>query len=316
MPGLGMAVIVLGMVACSSQEEGEVADPVAIEVGESAIRLSELQAQLDFLASRRTPVASDSESFISDYVQRSIALIKARELGLDEDVEFQRQVENLLIGRLKQAQINMALESISVSDDEVSAYYEAHSDRYGRAAQARFALLHLPADKFADAAARTALASRLQEAQQLVSELPAGARGFGPLAMKYSEEATSRFKGGDIGWLKAGQDDYRWPEAVVSAAFRLQVGELSEIVETEDGAYLLLKTDAREAVKPTLDGRFRATLSQSLLREKRELALKDLEQEWAEGVPLQLHEDVLARLKFASPILQPSRTTEVTRSLP
>ena len=303
------------LAACSSPPEQD-DDPVAIEVGERAIRLSELQAQLDFLAERSTPVARDPGAFLTDYVERSIALSKARELGLDQEVAFRRQVENLLIGRLKQAQLDLALANVSVSDNEIAAYYDSKVNQYGRPAQSRVALLHLPTDKFTDEPKRRALHTRMQQARALAVELPATTRGFGALAMEYSEEATSRFKGGDIGWMQAGQERYRWPEPVVAAAFALDKGSLSEVIQAPDGFYLLKKIDSREPVVPALDGRFETTLRNALLREKRATTVETFEKEWAQDLPIKMHEEVLSHLEFGSPALQPQAGMELTHDLP
>ncbi|HKK17610.1 MAG TPA: peptidylprolyl isomerase, partial [Opitutales bacterium] len=165
----GLAV--LAAVVCSGCGQKEVADPdpVAIEVGERFIRLSELQAQADFLSRNKVPLASDSGAFIEHIIERSIALEKAHELGLHEDPEIQRQIENLLIGRLKQRELNLALDSVSVTEQELQEYYEANAHKYGRPAQARFALLFLPTAKFMNEEARQMQKARLEEARQLAA---------------------------------------------------------------------------------------------------------------------------------------------------
>ena len=77
-----------------------------MSVGGREIRLSELQAELDFLHQKHNPAAASREAFLESCVERQVALQKARELGLEQDMELRRQWENLLIGRLKQTQLD------------------------------------------------------------------------------------------------------------------------------------------------------------------------------------------------------------------
>lgn len=274
-------------------------DPVAIQVGEQEIRLSELQAELDFLRQKKSPAAASPEEFLDSSVERLVALEKARALGLDEDIELRRQWENLLIGRLKSSSLDEGLEDLKVTDDEIKAFYEKNKQSYARPAQVHLALLFLPVSKKSTEEGREAVRQKLEEARSIASGLPAGTRGFGAHAMTYSEEATSRFKGGDIGWLQAGETRYRWPEAVVKAGFALgEKGAISEVIGTEEGYYLLKKLDSRDAVVRSLDGRLRATLESAFLKEKRASIESRIKDDWKASSPVILHDEVLSNLEF------------------
>lgn len=316
-PSLAAVCMATLLAGCGSKEEDIVdQDPVVIEVGERTIRLSEIQSEIDFLKSRGVATVGDPEGFIAEKLRREVALQEARELGLDKDPELQRQIENLLIGRLKQQQLALALANIYASDEELEAQYEVLKHKFGRPAQARMALLFLPASKFMDSSAREALKERMLEGRELAQELPSDATGFGELAMRYSEEPTSRFKGGDVGWMETGRDTYRWPNAVVETAFALPVGEMSDVIETDTGFYLLKKTDSREASYPTMDGRFAATVEQAVRRQKRESVIEEIEQTWSEGVEITLNEDVIERLDFDLPQTETSQAAPAPLELP
>jgi parvulin-like peptidyl-prolyl isomerase len=142
----------------------------------------------------------------------------------------------------------------------------------------------------------------MEEARTIALGLPQDTRGFGEHAMTYSEEATSRFKGGDIGWLEAGTSASRWPDAVVKAGFALKNnGDTSDVIETPEGFYLLKKIDAREPTVRSLDGRLRSTLESALLKEKRSAIEVGLKQQWDESLNVRIHNDVLGALRFQSP---------------
>lgn len=281
-------------------------DPVAIMIGEREVRLSELQLEIDFLHQKRSPAAQSRESFLEPCIERLVALEQARKLGLDKDPELKRQWENLLIGKLKRTQTESLLAEAKVTDEEIKAYYESNIRKYSTPAQVHLALLFLKSSARSEQASREAVRNRLEEARAKAADLPADARGFGTEAMTWSEEPTSRFKGGDIGWLKEGESSYRWPEVVVNAGFSLkEKGAVSDVIETEDGFYLLKKLDSREAEVRSLEGRMRATIEASLLKEKRSAIETSLRDNWKADEALTVHDDVISQLKFPSGPAQP-----------
>ena len=297
-----IACVAIIVASCKRSEPTTVkpdSDPVALEVGSRKIRLSELQAEINLLRERRSPAAANLEAFLEPGIDRLVAREQARNLGLDQDVALRRQYENLLIGRLRESQIEAKLSEITVTDEEIKAHFERNLASYSRPAQCRLALLFLPVSKHTDAEARAATRARLEEARTLALELPAEPRGFGSLAMADSEEASSRFKGGDVGWLEAGASAYRWPDPVVKAGFALaNIGDISAVIEADDGYYIVKKLDARDAVVRSLDGRLRSSLEAAILQEKRTAIESSLTTEWKTSNPVTLHDDVLKSLQF------------------
>lgn len=84
---------------------------------------------------------------------------------------------------------------------------------------------------------------RLQEARKTFSELPADPqrRGFGPLAVSSSEEPNTRYQGGEVGWIVAGEDHVLLPKAVTEAVFaRKEAGLLATVLSAEGSAWLVL----------------------------------------------------------------------------
>jgi parvulin-like peptidyl-prolyl isomerase len=70
---------------------------------------------------------------------------------------------------------------------------------------------------------------------------------FGPLAARHSDDQATRYQGGVAGWVARG-GGARWDAAVVDASFALaRPGEVSPLVRTADGLYLLKLIDRRPA---------------------------------------------------------------------
>ena len=291
-------------------------DPVAIEVNDRAIRLSELQAQIDSLLESGAPITSNPERFLTGYIDRQIALHEALARGLDNDPELRRQWENLLIGRLYR-DLPMKPEEITIPEEAILQYYNEHIAEYTTHAKIRVALLRLKYDSPTDEGTRREQSQALKEAYELARELPEETKGFGSLAMRYSDEGTSRFKGGDIGWLQAGRANYRWPEAVIAAMFALGPEDLySPVIETPDACYLLKYLDGRPEVSRPLN----AQLSNAIKRKLRTAAITEqktsLATAWSEASQVEIFQDVVSRLRFTSPEYTSISFAEPGQTLP
>jgi parvulin-like peptidyl-prolyl isomerase len=90
--------------------------------------------------------------------------------------------------------------------------------------------------------ARHILVASLEEADLLRGRITAGA-DFADLALAYSLDSSTRLAGGDLGWFAQGT--LTVPE-LEAAAFALQPGELSEVIETMLGFHVLELIDMAE----------------------------------------------------------------------
>jgi parvulin-like peptidyl-prolyl isomerase len=83
--------------------------------------------------------------------------------------------------------------------------------------------------------ARHILVATQEEAEGLLARINAG-EDFGELAQLFSIDASTRPAGGDLGWFPMGY--LLWPE-IDQAAFDLEPGEVSSVVESELGYHLV-----------------------------------------------------------------------------
>ena len=97
-------------------------------------------------------------------------------------------------------------------------------------------------------------------------ELQAGA-DFASLARRYSEDAQSAAKGGDLGWVSADQFGGELAQAIETQA----VGSISKPIKTPYGYHILLVRERRQSDK-----------SEAVVREqiKRNLYAKALDEAW------------------------------------
>jgi peptidyl-prolyl cis-trans isomerase C len=124
---------------------------------------------------------------------------------------------------------------ISISDEEVEIFYEANMDQMQRpvAVHARHILIK------PESAKPEAQQAAKDEAGEILAEIRAGA-DFVELATERSQ-APSAPQGGDLGYFGPGQ----MVEPFEKAAFVLQPGETSDVVQTQFGYHVIKVEDRR-----------------------------------------------------------------------
>lgn len=111
--------------------------------------------------------------------------------------------------------------------------------------------------------ARAILVTTLETAQTVLSQVQAGS-DFATLALTFSRDLTSRAAGGDLGWFPRGV--LTVPE-VEAAAFALEPGQTSEIVESALGFHVIqvLERDSARPLSPAAAQTLRAAAFQTWL---------------------------------------------------
>ncbi len=215
-----------------------------------------------------------------DLARRQALRTTARRLGVEEDPHFQAMADDLLIARLKELHLHPRLDEASVSESEINAFYEDSIDQFRSPEQRRLAVLWFEDPRRDEP--RAVLRDRLESARALTLSDPAleaPANGFGLLAVDFSAHRPTRFEGGVLGWLTESPAD-PWRQAVARIGFSLrQPGDLSPVVESPEGLFLVRLLAVRPARSQPLGEVAPAIQRQLLQRKKAELEDAIL-QEW------------------------------------
>ncbi len=157
------------------------------------------------------------------------------------------------------------VQKITVSGRESKDYYDSHPEVFKQPGQVRASHILIKVDPGADEAQKTEARKKLEKIQ---GKLQKG-EDFAALAKEFSEGPSSA-KGGDLGYFKRGQMVKPFEEA----AFVLEPGKLSDIVETEFG-YHLIKVIDKKPAKTIAYQDVKGTLERHLKQEKlqREVSL-------------------------------------------
>jgi len=129
--------------------------------------------------------------------------------------------------------------SLSVDDGEVTRYYGNHESQYQLAKQVHARHILIKIDTAADAAKKE---ESRKKAEDLLKRIKAG-EDFAKLANEFSEDPGSGSKGGDLGYFGQG----RMTPNFEKAAFALEKGGISDLVETPFGYHIIKVEDIQEA---------------------------------------------------------------------
>lgn len=260
------------MPGCRDEAPPPAPAPLA-RVGDAVITAEDVTAEALRLRAAGQPVG-DAESVLQSLVERRAMLQEAAASEAVNTPVARRERENLLLSQWLQHTLHAEIANESVTDEELRAYYDDKAAGFMRPAMARLAILYRKPSKYGGDSSPEAISAALLDAGRAFLADPAAATregripGFGAIAAESSEDASSRYRGGDIGWLDPARGDYAWPEEVVRAGCALQVGEVSGVISADGGLYLVMKDDEREGRTSPFE-EVSATLRRRLLGEKR-----------------------------------------------
>lgn len=208
----------------------------------------------------------------SQWIERALIDLKSRvggtdafenylkSTGLNEDQLRERLQRGLIVRRLLHREV---IRRIRVSEAEMQAFFRRHPEFFVRKDQVRVRQIFVAFPRGNDAAARAEALLRIQSIQDRLSQ---GAN-FAALALEYSDD-PSKAKGGDLGYLERNQ----MIPAFADAAFALQTGEVSDIVQSRIGYHLIKMVDRRPASQMVYRNT-RTKIERTLRRNKEKAAI-------------------------------------------
>ncbi len=238
------------LVGCSRSSPPSVkapSSPVLATVGGRAIT----QADFDDEVARRRdgPSAPDAGAVLRQLIEREAMLAKAEKAGLADSAAFRHETETRLISQWLSGTLQKEREAVRVTDEELKAAYEARKDGVlHQGAQHRFAILYRRGRNVEElkAALAEAVAAFVKDSDAATHK--GRLTGFGTIAADHSEDAVSRYRGGDLGWFDADlPESSRVPQEVLLAGAALEAGKFSDPVIAGDGIYVVMKSGVRDA---------------------------------------------------------------------
>ena len=287
------ALALAGGCSCRKHESPapSVSEDVVAEVGSADITVNEVVREAE-RCHAVDQAARDTEAFLRKMVDREVLLDTARRRGLEWDPEVRRTYENLLIGCLREKELDPLLANVTITDAEIEAAYRLDKHRYRVPPLVHVAVLRLSYHRSADG---DAMVEKLQAVRDKVAAESGTRLDFGSLAIGNSDHQASRYKGGDIGWLREETGPTWLPEAIVRAAWTLRrPGDMSDVIRGDRAVFLVRLMEKRpESFRPLTS--VSASIKSRLLRQKREQVEKAFLARLRQRVPIRMHPPALAK---------------------
>ena len=128
------------------------------------------------------------------------------------------------------------IQKVTVSDKETKAYYDSHPNFFKEPEQVQASHILIKVETKFDESQKAEVLKKIETIQQRLQE----GGDFAALAKEYSECPSSE-KGGDLGYFRRGQMVKPFEEA----AFALEPGKVSGIIETKFGYHLIKTIDKK-----------------------------------------------------------------------
>lgn len=282
------AAMVMLMITAAVPVSGEVADRIVAIVNDDIITLSELNTTFEPYMKRiesqlsgkdkEKVVAEGRTAILNRMIDNKLIEQEAKKSGIVvKDDEVMGVIRDMLKGRnMQMPDLLQALSKdgltfdgykqdlkeqlqrqqlvrreirakLVVTDDEIGDYYRQHRDEYEGKEAIRLRQILLPLPLGADPAIR----ERARELAESILKRIKNGEPFEALAAQFSQGPATA-AGGDIGFVEKG---HMLPE-VEKVALNLGVGDLSPVIETSQGFYIIQVVDKRGAgLKPIIEVR-------------------------------------------------------------
>lgn len=234
------------------------------EIGDEFISLFDLELtilkMIPLLRQRFTQLQA-RESLLRSLLNDKLFSQAAKDEGLQSLPEVQREIDEAVEKTLAQVYEKRILAG-SVSEKEMRAYYDENKEEFRTSEQIR---------------GRRILVNSKQEAEEILELLRSGF-DFDSLARERSKDPTAK-QGGQFGWFGRG----RMLPAVEEVVFGLQKGDVSGVIATRIGYYIVKVEDKRgpgQLAFSEVRNRVRQKLVAKKRKEQIERKTKELEEKY------------------------------------
>lgn len=221
-------------------------DDDSITVEELKQRFSEMSP---FIRARYQ-TAEQRKEYVDNLARVELLVAEARRRGLQNEPEVVDAAKKMMVQKLIQ---KMDENKAPISDAEIAEYYEKHKSDYVKPETTRLSDIFIAAPK--DDPSRAAKKKSAEEVlTKAKANKPTDSGAFIALVRQYSEDSKTKPLDGDMRFLTEADLTSQYGPEVASASSNLkQLGDLSPLVETQQGFYILRFQGRQAAINHGLD---------------------------------------------------------------
>ena len=251
---------------------------VVAKVGSEEIKSSEL---VYLLTSRAGFVSEDGkvEKALDELIDDEIFYQKAVENGFHQSPEYVVKERKLLAQEYRQYIKKKSKKEIIVTEQDVENFYKKNKDKYTQERKYRLAV-YMRRNDSQDKKHKLTLDQVAESAKHVALD-----QGFGRLSLD-SDDLRTRDKGGKLGWTVEGSVSSLLPKEVQNKGEKLDVGDVSSIINTSRGSYLVRKIGEKKKKVTPLES-VASEITRSLLAMQQNELLNSYQQQAKKSVSVE-----------------------------
>ncbi len=298
---IGLAA--LAVTACSGKKSNSAVvakgDGFTITADDFKARIEE---QAPFMRARYTTLDKKKEFLENNLVRFEVLAAEAEKQGFRKDPDVQQMIRRIMVQKLVQKRFADNGEAGAVPDADVQKFYDEHATEYHRPKRVRAAAVaFLAAAGTPERAKKAALAKKALAGLQAAEKDPKAApMAFTKLVAEASEDTATKATGGDLGLKTQEELEKATSKELAAAAFGLKQGEVSGVVETPTGLYILKATLVQDAVDRTLE-QVKPQIVSRLGREKKAKEFDEWLKKLQADAKVTIDEKALDAVQIAAP---------------
>ena len=247
-----LAFVALPLLAQAPQTTPDEQRPVAVVNGEviTSGQLDRLYDGIGALMREQYAKNGGKAAFLDNYIRKRLVIQEALKAGYDKRPDVQADLEAAKESALFDRYVRDVVATTIVTDAEIAKYYKDHPDDFSTPEQVKVRHIVIgPRSQSREEAleqVQKVLAGLHAQNEAIKFSEPAATQmrvhNFAEMARKYSQDPSAE-SGGDLGWLSRGQLDPTFEEA----AFQMQKGKLSGVIQTNFGYHIIFVEDRKAA---------------------------------------------------------------------
>ena len=271
---LVIAAVIVALIPLVSFAE----DKVLAVVGNKKIMQSDLSAKVEMMPQQfRAQYASEEsrKKLLDQLIKYTLLSQEARSLGIDKKEDVVKKVDeivnNIIIQELTLQEVTS---KIKITDTKLKEYYNANAEKFTVQEKIKVALIFIEAKKGS--------VEKKKKAEMVLGRLKKGEK-IEDLVKQFSEDVRTNKRGGTTGYFASGRRVGSYGQAFEDKAFSMKPGEISEVLKSKDGFYIIKMDDKKAEKKQTLDEvrpRIERTLKQSMQKEAYDEYIESLKKKY------------------------------------
>ncbi len=237
------------------------------------------------------------EALLEDMVRAEVLYATALSDGYDKKPTILDALKRIIINQYRQDYLEPELSKITVTEDEIRLFYNEHTSEFSTPQMLRAAVIKISVPAKASDEKRAELLKRAEDARAEAMTLDRATLSFGAVAVKYSDDQVSRYRGGDTGLIKQGIADARWGKEVMDAIFSLiEPGQVSSVIVSPGGYYIVKLMETKQSVTRPL-AEVKEMIQSRLFFEKKVQKEKEFYRKLATPLKVEINRELLGKIQ-------------------